>query len=63
MTYRDYFQSKLAAAELSGKQTLDAGIAVHAVLPVSIVEPADRAKNIVGEFKIVEISDELLFNQ
>jgi hypothetical protein len=45
-------QSKLLAAELSSRMTSANGIAVHAVMPVTITEPSDRAKNIVG--KLVE---------
>jgi hypothetical protein len=29
--------------------TTKAGVAVHAVMPVKITEPADKAKNIVGK--------------
>lgn len=36
---------------MSGKVTMERGIGVHAVLPVIISEPADRAKNIVGKRK------------
>jgi hypothetical protein len=44
----------LVAAELSGRRTMEHGIAVHAILPVAITEPADRAKNIVGKFQEFE---------
>lgn len=40
--------SKLITAELSGRFTLDRGIGVHAVMPVAITEPAEKAKHIVG---------------
>lgn len=43
------FQSKLLAAEVSGKLALDRGIAIHAIMPIDIKEPADRVKNVVGE--------------
>jgi hypothetical protein len=44
-------QSKLVAGEVSGRITMENGIAVHAVMPVTITEPSDRAKNIVGKLK------------
>lgn len=44
-----HFQSKLVAGELIGETTHGWGIGVFAVMPVTITEPADRAKNIVGE--------------
>lgn len=44
------FQSKLVAGEVSGRLAHERGVGVHAVLPVAVTEPADRAKNIVGKF-------------
>ncbi|CRL08258.1 CLUMA_CG020838, isoform A [Clunio marinus] len=40
--------SKLVAAEISSAATYERGIGVHAVMPVDIIEPADKKEKIVG---------------
>ena len=39
----------MTTGQLSIELTSKAGIAVHAIMPVKITEPADKAKNIVGK--------------
>ena len=41
----------MASAKLSVEITAKRGITVHALMPVDIKEPADKAKNIVGKFE------------
>lgn len=42
----------MTSGQISIELTTKAGIAVHALMPVKISEPADKAKNIVGKLEV-----------
>lgn len=46
------FQGKFVMSELVAKYVFERGIYLAAFMPIKITEPADRAKNIVGELRL-----------